>query len=281
MPDLQTVVSAEEVGDGDTGVCRTQDVLGHRRTPRGINPVIGQPFGDEGPEPMPLAGDLPAGLVHVEGWTGPNRLDQFFRLDLEPPSHPLQGLGQPPFGDRQVPHVLEHRPDLVEGQAVDVLEQKGMHQDLRPEGAAGDLVRSRWSGDDLLASGAPVAMVPEASHLHPSRNQVFLDVLGHFHGLPQRGLASGALREGLIDHPVDVIRLGPGHTGMPRLLAGTFGASLQERGESVQARLLGRAELLNKMLDFVLKRGLFPIEVRHQRDQLFFGESSNFLAEVL
>jgi hypothetical protein len=124
-------------------------------------------------------------------------------------------------------------------------------------------------------------MVPEAGHLHPSRDQVFLDVLGHFHGLPQGGLAAGALSQLLLDHPVDVIRLGPGHAGMPRLLAGTFGASLQERGEPVQASLLGRAELLNKMLDLVLERGLFPIEVRHQRDQLFFGEPTNFLAEVL
>jgi len=156
-----------------------------------------------------------------------------------------------------------------------------MHQDLRPQVTARELVRSRRSGDDLPATGAPVPVMPEASHLHPSRNQVFLEVLGYFHGLPQRGLASGALREGLIDHPVDVIRLGPGHAGMPRFLAGSFGAALQERGEPVQARLLGRAELLNKMLDFVLKRGLFPIEVRHQRDQLFFGEPSNFLAEVL
>jgi len=123
--------------------------------------------------------------------------------------------------------------------------------------------------------------MPEAGGLHTGRDQILLDVFADSHGGSQGGAASRALRESLIDDPVDVIRFGPGLARVPRLLAGTFGIPLQERGESVQAGSLGRAKLLNELLDFFLKRGLFPLELRDQRDQFSLGESSNFLAEVL
>ena len=164
---------------------------------------------------------------------------------------------------------------------MDVLEQERVGKDLRPEVAVRKLLSRRGCRDDLPAARTPVPMMPEASHLHPGRDQILLKMLTHLHRRAQRRLATAAPAQCLIDHPVDVVRFGPGHAGMPRLLARALGAPLQERGESVQASPLGSVKMLNETLDFVLERGLFPVEFRDQRNQLPLGKLPNFLAEVL
>lgn len=164
---------------------------------------------------------------------------------------------------------------------MDVLEQERMHEDLRPEVAVRDLIGRRRRGDNLPAARTPVPMMPEAGDFHSGGDEILLEVFTHVHRLPQGGSASGTVRELLVHYSVDVVRLGTSHPRVARFLAGTLGTPLEERGESVQARLLGRAKLFNETLDFVLEGGLFPLEFRDQRDQLSLREFPNFRAEVL
>lgn len=164
---------------------------------------------------------------------------------------------------------------------MDVLEQKRMGQDRRPQVAVRDFIRCRGSRDEFPTTGTPVAMMPKAGHLHPGGDEVFLEVFADVHRCPQRGLAPGAPAQRLINDPVDVVRFGPGHTGMPGLLARALGTPLQERGEPVQATAFGRAELLDEALDSVLERWVLALKFRHQSDQLPLREFLNFLAEIL
>jgi len=154
-----------------------------------------------------------------------------------------------------------------------------MHEDLRSQVTAGDLLRSRWSGDDLPATGAPVAMAPEAGDLHMSRDQVLLKVLGHFHRLPQRRMAAGALGQLLLDRSVDVGGFGPSHSRMPRFLTGSLATVANPGREAVKNRP-GRAQLLEKFLNFLSERGISLFKPQDQLDQFCLRQLPDFLTQT-
>ena len=104
---------------------------------------------------------------------------------------PLQGLGQRAFRDGEVRELLEGGADLVEGQAVDVLQQERLGQDLRPQIAVGEFLRGVRGCDHLTTTRPGVAVAFETGHLGPGGDHVFLEVLRDGDGAAQPTLTLG------------------------------------------------------------------------------------------
>lgn len=224
LPDLEPVVGAVEVADDDPIVPFAEDLLGNCRSSAAIDPVVGDAIGDEGPEPVVDPGDLPAGLIHVSGRRSSNGFEQRLGLNLKPLRNPRERLSEGPFRDRQMSHLLEAQPDLVEGQPMDVLEQDRLGQDLGTQIAVGDLLGGVGSRQDGLTPAAIVPMPLEAGHLDLGGDQVFLDVLSHLDGSSQSRMALRAIGQGLLHDSVNLLRAGSSDPRMPGLLPRALGA---------------------------------------------------------
>ena len=153
---------------------------------------------------------------------------------------------------------------------MDVLQKDRLGQDLRSQVTVGDLFRSVRSGQDALTPAAIVPMPLEAGHLHPGGDQVFLDVLRHFDGGTQRGVALGAVGQGLLYHSIDPHWCSSGQARVPRLLARGLRASGQRQKR--KTGLLGRMKALNQTLDFLLQDSVLALEFANKGDEVLLGQ---------
>lgn len=237
------VVSRIEIGDENTPVVFGEDLLGDLGSSGLGNPVIGEPFVDNRPEPMASAVYLPPGLIHVKVRALTNRFKDLLDLDSEPLAHPLEGLGQSPFRDLEMSETLEELPDLIEREAVMILQNHGLDEDIGTQVPVRDLFRGIRGRDHLLTMRAVVTVLLETGDFRTGRNEILLNMLKDFLGFAQGMAAVGASLEGLFDHPIDRLRLNPGQSFVSGFLPRRPGA----------LRMLGKPQGLQEFLSgFIL-----------------------------
>jgi len=271
LPDLQPVVGAVEVADHDSLVPIAEDLLGNCRSSAAVDPVVGDAIGDEGPEPVVDAGDLPAGLIDVRGWRSSNGFEQGLSLDVQPLGHTWKRLSEGSFRDGQFSQLLEAGSDLVEGQPMDVLEQDRLGQDLGTQIAVGDLLRRVGSRENFLAARTVIPMPLEAGHLDLGRDQVFLDVLGHLNGGAQPRMALRAIGQGLLHDSVNLLRAGSSDPRMPGLLPRALGTPSQQ-GQTEEF-FLGRIQPLDEALVLLLKDLDLTLKIVDEGDEFLLGQA--------
>ena len=110
----------------------------------------------------------------------------------------------------------------------------------------------------------------EAGHLHPSGNQILLEVFGHLDRWTQPGMALRAVGQGLFHDPVNLRRRSPGDPRMPRLLARGLRASGQRQKR--ETRLLGRMQPLDETLVLLLEGLDLTLEIVDEGDELVLGQ---------
>jgi len=235
-----------------------------------IDAVVGQPLGDEGPEPVMDPGECPAGRIDVRGGTGAQRRAQGVGLDLQPSSHALQGLGQGALGDGEMGALLEAGADLIEGQAVDVLQQEGLGQDLGAQGAVGHLVRRIRRGDHGSTASTVVASALEAGDLDPRRDEVCLEMRGHRDGRPQRAVTLRTPRPPLFHDAIDGRGGRTGHPRVAGLLAGPLEA--MQEGRQTKGLTLRRVEPVGEPLDVLLEARDPTLLLVDERDEVWFRQ---------
>ena len=204
----------------------------------------------------------------MRGGARPDGLTEGRGLDLQPPTHALQGVGERPFRDREIGELLQGGADLIEGQPVDVLQQQCVGQDLRPQAAVRNLLRRRRRRDHRAAAPTVVAMALKTGHLNAGWDEVFLEVRGRGDGGPQRPVTRRTPGELLLHDAIDVDGRGARHARMSRLLAGAL-RPMEDVGER-EGRTLGRMEPLGEPLDFLLEtRDLLLLLVDEANERSF------------
>jgi hypothetical protein len=217
----------------------------------------------------------------MKGWALTNRFENLTDFDPEPLAHPLQGLGQSPFRDLEMSQALKELPDLIEREAVVILQDHGLNEDMGTEVPVRDLFRGIGGRDHFLTMRAVVTVFLETGDFRMGRNEVLLNMLKDFLSFAQGMAAVRASLEGLLDHPMNRLRLHPGQSFVSGFLPRRLGV----------LRMLGKPEGLQEFLSGfrfffgfqrLLELFVFPLELKEFLDKLLSGlpETKDFFNQL-